>query len=270
MKLAISNIAWAKAFEPAVADLLQQIGLKGVEVAPTKIWDKPLDTTKREIATYRGFWENRGIRIVSMQALLFGRNDLTIFGSASTREATLSYLSGMVRLAGELGAEALVFGSPKNRQVGSLSPMEIEEIAIPFFRTLGEIAIESNTVLCIEPNPPEYGCDFVTNSTQAVALATRVESSGFRVHLDSGAMTMAGEDIESAIANALPLLCHFHVSEPNLMQIGSGGTDHCKFGRVLADLNYKRWISIEMRPPDTNCMHAVHEALRHALTSYST
>ena len=81
---------------------------------------------------------------------------------------------------------------------------------------------------------------------------------------------MAGEDIESAIANALPLVCHFHVSEPNLMQIGIGGTDHPKFGRVLADLNYKRWISIEMRPPDTNCIHAVHEALQHALTSYST
>ena len=270
MKLAISNIAWPGEFDPAVADLLRQFGLNGVEVAPTKIWNKPLEATKHEIATYRGFWESRRIRIVSLQALLFGRSDLTIFESAGTREATLDYLSGMLRLAGELGAEALVFGSPKNRQVGGLSCLEIENIAVPFFRALGEIAVQSHTVLCIEPNPPEYGCDFVTNSTEAVALAMRVESSGFGVHLDSGAMTMVGEDIESAITNAFPLLRHFHVSEPNLKQIGTGGTDHRRFGRALAALNYDRWISIEMRPHDADCVHAVDEALQHALKSYST
>ncbi|MEY3826102.1 MAG: hypothetical protein RLZZ148_916 [Cyanobacteriota bacterium] len=98
MKIAISNIAWQIEEEPAIANLLQQLNIKGVEIAPTKIWQNPLTATDAEIKKYREFWQGYGIEIVAMQALLFGRNDLTIFESKEKRQATLSYLYIFIKL----------------------------------------------------------------------------------------------------------------------------------------------------------------------------
>ena len=162
MKLAISSIAWHPHEEPAIAALMQDMGIEGVEIAPTKIWASPLSAGADEIKRYRDFWEQKGIRIVAMQALLFGRPELTIFDGAATRQAALDYLKGMIDLAAKLGAEALVFGSPKNRHVGTLPAADIASIAHDFFRAVGEYAGSRGCHFCIEPNPTAYDCDFVT------------------------------------------------------------------------------------------------------------
>jgi sugar phosphate isomerase/epimerase len=129
MKIAISNIAWQIEEEPAIANLLQQLNIKGVEIAPTKIWQNPLTATDAEIKNYREFWQGYGIEIVAMQALLFGRNDLTIFESKEKRQATLSYLYKIIELGNKLGVNVLVFGSPKNRTIGDLPEAEVQKIA---------------------------------------------------------------------------------------------------------------------------------------------
>ena len=41
MKLAVSNIAWEPDEDEAVYTLMQKYGVTGVEIAPTKIWDRP-------------------------------------------------------------------------------------------------------------------------------------------------------------------------------------------------------------------------------------
>lgn len=132
MKVAISNIAWPAAQEREVADLLQRLGVRGVEVAPSKIGPKPAEIDDDTIRRYRDFWASRGIEVVAMQALLFGRNDFAIFGAEALRAELLAYLARIVRLGGMLGARALVFGSPKNRRVEGLTRSQIDAIALPF------------------------------------------------------------------------------------------------------------------------------------------
>ena len=41
MKLAISNIAWTNEEEADVAAKLRELGVRCVEIAPTKRWDDP-------------------------------------------------------------------------------------------------------------------------------------------------------------------------------------------------------------------------------------
>ena len=45
MKTAISNIAWNLPDDERVAGWMKEHGVGGVEIAPTKIWPKPLDAT---------------------------------------------------------------------------------------------------------------------------------------------------------------------------------------------------------------------------------
>jgi D-psicose/D-tagatose/L-ribulose 3-epimerase len=247
VRLTASNIAWKPAEDEAAAEALRQAGAGGVEIAPTAAWPRPLEATAQQVREYRKWWEDRGLRISSMQALLFGKPELRIFGDEAARKATFEHLAGMIRLGGALGAGALVFGSPKNRAVGSMPRAAAEDVAVAFFRGLGEIAVEHGTRLCIEPNPPEYGADFITTAAEGLALVHKAGSKGFCLHLDAGGMTMSKDPLSPEVfAEAV----HFHASEPNLAPVGSGGTggtDHAAFAGALRAAGYHGWISIEMR-----------------------
>jgi sugar phosphate isomerase/epimerase len=268
MKIGISNIAWQPQEEEQIAEVLRCFDIKGVEIAPTKIWRFPLLAEEEEIKSYRNFWQSRNIKIIALQALLFGRNDLTIFDDVHKRQETLSYLTGMIELAHKLGAEVLVFGAPKNRQIGGLSYQEAEEIAQVFFYQLGEIAAQYELSFCIEPNPVAYDCDFVTNSEDGLRLVKGVNSQGFGLHLDAAAMTLSGENISQALAMCDDYLCHFHISEPYLQLIGGGEVPHKIFAQSLGELGYQNWVSIEMRALSDDNIAGVTEALKNAIKYY--
>src|SRR5207237_3013536 len=110
VKLAISNLAWDREHEAAVATIIKGAGVSGVELAPTKIWDKPLAATDAEITGYRKFWESFGVEIVSLQSLLFEKPAAELFGIDSARADMLDHMKAMIRLASKLGAKILVFG----------------------------------------------------------------------------------------------------------------------------------------------------------------
>lgn len=276
MKLAISNIAWPVSRDAEVAALLSQHGVGGIEVAPPKVWPKPLEATAAQLREYRAFWADRGIRIAALQGLLFGRDDLTIFESEDRRREMLHYLTGMMDVAAALGAEVLVFGSPKNRRIGALDPSEAMAIATSFFAALGEAAHARGVAFCIEPNASVYGCDFVTTTADGAALVRRVATPGFALHLDAGGLAINDEPAGD-IEEALPLVRHVHISEPQLMPVGGGPVGpidsqdaHARLAAVLREGDYAHWVSIEMREPAGDfTLEPLAAALRYAAAVYA-
>jgi sugar phosphate isomerase/epimerase len=251
MKLAVSNIAWTAAEEPEVAKVLQEMGVQYVEIAPTKVWDDPLAATEQQIQEYLDFWKGYGITVVAFQSMLFPRPDLKIFESPDNRAQTLQYLKDFTCLAGKMQAGVLVFGSPKNRQHGELPDDETQAIAKEFFNALGDTAQECRTKFCIEPNAPQYACDFVTTARQGIDLAQAVDNPGFGLHLDIACMTLAGDDIAQSITDAAPLLSHFHISSPMLEAVEEReDVDHQTAADTLRAIGYDKFVSIEMRPGD--------------------
>lgn len=263
MPLAISNIAWPFECERQVPARIAARGVTGVEVAPTKVWEQPLEVSRLEATHYRQFWEGHGLRIVALQSLLYGQQHLQLFQGAALREATFDYLAGMIRLANWLGAEVLVFGSPKNRLVGEGSYADAQRMAVDFFRKLGQLAQELGVWFCIEPNPVQYGCDFLTTAAAGLTLVEAVNQPGFGLHLDAAGMTLAGDDARQIMASAGNWWRHFHVSEPFLLPIGSGATPHHEFSTAIEHSQYSRWLSIEMKTVDAaeNPIASVEAAL---------
>lgn len=267
MKVSISNIAWKNEEEAAVAALLQARGITGVDVAYTKFWAAPTDATSDALRDYRAFWAGHGIDIIGMQSLIYGRPDLALFGA--TRDEMADYLRAVMRLSHQLGARPLVFGSPKNRLKGDLTDEQALASAAEFFASLAETARRENVMLCIEPNPVEYGCDFIRATAPALELVKRVNHPHFRLHLDAAIMTMNGEEVERALDSAVEALAHFHVSEPQLGVVGEGTVDHPRFAAALRRAGYQGWVAIEMRggwkPRDID---AVRTALDYTLEVY--
>jgi sugar phosphate isomerase/epimerase len=269
LRLAVSNIAWDPADDDAIAAILRREHAGGVEIAPTKWRERPFDASPSDVAEYRRAWEDRGLEIVSLQALLFGRPDLQLFGTEASRAAMSDYLRRVIDFAATLGAYALVFGSPKNRIRGTLSATEATAIATDFFRDLGAHAHAQRTAICIEANPPAYGCDFITTTREAVDLCRAIDHPGVRVNADLGGMTISGESPAETLPLARDVIGHFHASEPHLAELGAGA-DHASAASGLASINYDGWISIEMRAVggDGN-VAAVDRALRVARKAYA-
>jgi sugar phosphate isomerase/epimerase len=269
VKLAVSNIAWEPGEDDAIAELLRREGVGGVEIAPTKWRERPLEASSADIDAYRRAWADRGLPIVSMQSLLFGRPDLQLFGDRSTRTATLDYLRRIIDLSAKLGARALVFGSPKNRIRGSLPMTEALDIACDVFRAVGDHARAHGVVFCIEANPPAYGCDFITTTAEAVAVCRAVDDAAVRINADLGGMTMSREDVGSTLQAAAPFIGHFHASEPNLEQLGAGA-HHAAAATALHAIDYAGWASIEMRAAGGGAerIAAVERAVRRAKAAY--
>lgn len=246
MRLAISNIAWDTTEDEAVATLLQRFAVDAIDVAPGKYFPEPAKATNEEIARVKGWWAERGIEITGMQALLFGTTGLNVFGSAESQAALLTHLAAVCRIGAGLGAPRLVFGSPKNRDRSGLNDQETLDMAIPFFRQLGNIAQTFGVIICLEPNPTCYGANFMTTSAETAQVVKYVAHPAIRMQLDTGALTINGEDPLQVLHDCADLIGHVHASEPDLLPLGDGGTEHGQMAVPLLQYLPIHVVSIEM------------------------
>jgi sugar phosphate isomerase/epimerase len=265
MKLAVSDLAWNKSEDEPAARLLSGLGVKYLELAPTRHWPDLSKVPSDEVAGLRRFWEDRGFEIVALQAILFGHPELTLFYDDATRAKTLDYLESTFRLSSDLGAKVLVFGSPKNRRRGELSMEEAMVVASEFFAEAGRRAADHGVVLCIEPNARQYGCDFVTTAAEGHQLVDGIRSPGFGLHLDAGCMTMAG-DPAANVAKYPPR--HFHISAPKLGPVVPEAADYQAFATSLRQIPHEHFVSIEMKPESTGNLERVATAVKLAQSTF--
>ena len=268
MRLAISNIAWDTAEDEAMVRLLRRFDVDAIDVAPGKYFSDPAKATEQDIARVKNWWSERGIEITGMQALLFGITGLNVFGSPESQDAMLQHLTAVCRIGAGLGAKRLVFGSPKNRDRTGLSDQKALDVAVPFFRRLGDIAQNYGVVICLEPNPTCYGANFMTTSAETAQVVEQIAHPAVRMQLDTGALTINGEDSVTVLQECAPLIGHVHASEPDLLPLGDGGTEHAKVVEALQQHLPNHVVSIEMlatknEPHLVSIERALDVAIRH-------
>jgi len=246
MRLAISNIAWDTDEDEAIVTLLQRFGVDAIDVAPSKYFPEPARATDEEIVRVKNWWLERDIEITGMQSLLFGTSGLNVFGPPEPQDAMLQHLTAVCRISAGLGAKKLVFGSPRNRDRTGLTEHETMEVAVSFFRRLGDIAQSYGVVICLEPNPTCYGANFMTTSSETAQVVRQVSHPAICMQLDTGALAINGEDPVAVLQDCAPLIGHVHASEPDLLPLGDGGTEHTKMVAALKQHLPNHVVSIEM------------------------
>lgn len=234
-RLSISNIAWDVSLDEEVAALLADLGVDCVDVAPGKYFPDFASASDRDVATVRRTWERRGLCLLGMQSLLYGTAGLNVFGSEDTKTALLEHLFHVCRIGAGLGAGKLVFGSPKNRDRTGLDDGEAEETALAFFSRLGDVAAQWGVVVCLEPNPPLYGCNFLTSTRAAFEFVMKLGHPAIRLQLDTGTM-FVNEEPPSLVAEVAAAVGHIHLSAPNLRPLHEPGLDCAPLGHALGAL----------------------------------
>jgi sugar phosphate isomerase/epimerase len=250
MKYAISNIAWKPHERLAIYALLKSYEFSGLEIAPSLFLGgskTPYEENEMVLIMARDEAKANDLELVSMQALLFGAAGLSLFNDENSRQALTDYCKKAIKFASKLNIPNLVFGSPKNRIVPDhMDDETAQNIAISFFRELGEFACRHNTCIAMEANAAEYGGNFITKTQQAVDLVKAVDSTGFLLNLDIGTMCLEKEEPE-IIYDILPLINHIHISEAFLSAVYKGEPAvHKNQAEIMKKAGYKKTVSIEM------------------------
>lgn len=246
MRLSISNIAWDVAEDAAVAALLARHGVDAIDIAPAKYFTEPGRVPEAAIVQVRRWWAGHGVEITGMQALLFGTAGLNMFGDAGVRAAMLVHFGAMCRIGALLGAPRLVFGSPRNRDRAGLDDLQARDMAIEFFARLAQIAQSHGVLICLEPNPPRYGCNFMTDSAETAAIVEAVGHQAIRMQLDTGALAINAEDVGAVLEAVAELVGHVHASEPDLVPLGDGSTDHAGMAAAISRALPGHVVAVEM------------------------
>ncbi len=245
MKLSISNIGWMAENDVAVYDLMKKYGFQGLEIAPTRILpEKPYDRNA-EAAVWRQKLEiDYGFCVSSMQSIWYGRME-KIFGNDEEREFLIDYSKKAIDFAVAISCKNLVFGCPRNRNYPEGAD---RNLAVAFFKELGDYAYSKGTIIGMEANPPIYNTNYINDTKAAFALINKVNSKGFLLNLDVGTMIQNNENVNELIGK-VHLINHVHISEPWLKPIEERNL-HLELKEILGKEIYQRFVSIEMGKVD--------------------
>lgn len=241
MKLSISNIAWSADADMTVYKLMKNKGYSGLEIAPTRIFPaNPYDKILEAKEWAEKLKEKEGFCVPSMQSIWYGKKE-RIFGTKDEREDLIAYTKKAIDFAEAIECKNLVFGCPRNRCVNDGDDVSV---GTEFFKVIGEYAMEHNTVIGMEANPPIYNTNYINDTLAAIELIRQVDSEGFRLNLDIGTMIQNDELMEELNGN-VGLINHVHISEPGLKIIEKRNI-HKDLKKILCNEEYNGFVSIEM------------------------
>jgi len=261
MKFAVSNIAWPTEKRKEILPLLKQAGVSAVELAPTKIWPDIFKVTQKDTDIFLREIEKYELKVAGFHALLYGKDDLSIFGNSLVKKFTMDYLVKLAEICSLLGGKNLVFGSPGCRRRGNLTEEKAQNYVADFFHELSNRCKELNVVFVIEPLGSSEA-DFINSVVSALQLIHKVGHPGFQGHLDAKSLAEAGEINEATFMDYKPVLKHFHVNDSDLEPLDANDRiGHKRMGRLLKDIGYKGYISLEQRAtpvePIEVCMNSI-------------
>jgi sugar phosphate isomerase/epimerase len=109
----------------------------------------------------------------------------------------------------------------------------------------------------------------MTTSAETAEVVRKVAHPAIRMQLDTGAITINGEDPVAVLENCISLIGHVHASEPEIAPLGDGNTDHAVMAKMLRQLLPKHIVTIEMlATKDEPHLVSIERALSVAVMNY--
>lgn len=248
INFAISNIAWDSSLDDKVYNMLYGLGIKGLELAPTRIITKDpyeKENVKEAQKILAEVNEKYKLHPVSMQSIWFGHSE-NIFESTESYNILKEYTYKAILYAEKIGCKNLVFGCPRNRNMTDKEKQL--PIAIKFFNEIGNYASKHHVFIALEPNPPIYNTNFLNGTEETIAFIKQLSTDGIKINLDLGTVIENKESLNILREN-IGYIHHIHISEPNLIKIKKRKL-HLELFQLLKELKYDRYVSIEMKKQD--------------------
>jgi sugar phosphate isomerase/epimerase len=246
MKHAVSNIALTAFDHRHELMELRELGITGVEIAPSRIWHNTWTELKAsDVTAYRNDIEIAGLEVVGLHSLFFDHPELGLFKGPETDAQSMLFLEHLSAVCRDLGGKTLIYGGGRKR--GDMPLVQAYAQAYAFFSELCTRIENHGTCFCFEPLGPN-DTDFINSALESLAIVKDISHPALRVQLDAKALYENNEAVSVIFQAVSDELVHFHANEPGLNTLGhSGVIDHQFLGQMLRDINYDEYISIEQR-----------------------
>jgi len=247
MKIGICNEIFEGWDTKEVIYFIKELGYQGLEIAPFTLGNSVDEVEKSKIEKIRKTSEKDGIEIIGTHWLLVKPDGLSVStDDKEIREKTSDYLVKLVDFTYQLGGKLMVFGSPKQRNIGKgQTYKDVKKNLIEVLIKPLSQAEKKGVYICLEPLA-RTETNFINTADEAIKIIEEVNHPNLKLHLDVKAMCDEEKPIPDIIRNSKKYLKHFHVNDKNLLGPGFGNVDYKPIIETLKEIGYNGFISVEV------------------------
>jgi D-psicose/D-tagatose/L-ribulose 3-epimerase len=240
MKYGVNTFIWTASFDNSnlhLLPLIKEHGFDGVEVPLFS----PSEVAVADIR--RGLEENR-LECTCCSILTGGMN--VISGDAAIRRKTQVHLTDCAKVAAELGSK-LIAGplySPVGYLPGRRRTEDEWKWAVECYQAIGDTLMSCGVTIALEPLN-RFETYFLNTSADAVKLCGEIGHPNVGILFDTFHANIEEKDVAAALRLTAPHLKHVHTCENDRGIPGTGHVDWAGVFRVLYEMGYDRYLTIE-------------------------
>lgn len=225
----------------------RKMGYDAVEIAPFTLADSVEEISWSERARIRAMAKEEGIALSAIHWVLVKPESLYInHPDKEIREKTSKYFIELVDFCADIGAKAIVVGSPHQRRVlENVSFEDARAWTLETFRAAVNRALEREVTLCLEPLGAAE-TNFINTAREAIDFTRELDNPAFKIILDVKAMSAEGRPLPEIIHESKGHFAHFHANDRNLKGPGFGDVDFVPILRALKEVGYEGYVSVEV------------------------
>ncbi len=167
-------------------------------------------------------------------------------GESAQRGAALARLRRMIDITAEMGGKVMAgpLYSPVGCMTGLARSQDEWNWCVEGLSAAADHARQADVTLAIEPLN-RFETYVINTAGDAASMVRAVGSDNLRVQLDTFHGNIEEKDTAAAIRDTGGLLGHFHASESDRGELGTGQVRWKKVFAALKDIRYGGWVTIE-------------------------
>ena len=238
-------LPWAEQCE-----IVGQAGYKGIEIAAfTLVKQGVSEISAAQRRDMVSAMQANGLECAGLHWLLAPPPQGLHFTTpdAALRKRTVGYLNELIDLCGDLGAKAMIFGSPKQRNTVGISIDEAKGYFADGLAVVADHAKARGVQVLIEPLDKTQ-TDVVNVTAEALELIKQINHPAIQTMFDFHNTVDESEDFVTIIRKYYKHIHHVHVQEMDGQYLGTGNARQTFVSafQTLKDLGYDKWVSLEV------------------------
>jgi len=166
----------------------------------------------------------------------------------AVRQKSVAYLDELIDFCGDLDGSVMIFGSPKQRS--TIDGMSIGDAKKYFAEGLVAVSdhAQSRGVKIMVEHLDKTQSDVINTLDEAWEFVERIGHPAIQMMFDFHNTADETESLDVLVKRHFDHIYHVHIQEMDGQYLGMGtaADDFLATFQVLKDLNYDRWISLEV------------------------
>jgi sugar phosphate isomerase/epimerase len=229
---------------------MSDAGYTGVEVAAfTLVEESVNEMSPQQRTDLVRVMDDHGLACVGLHWLLapppaglhFTTPDPTV------RASTVQYLADLVDFCADLGGTVMIFGSPNQRNTMGITVDEAKKHFADGLASVADHAQERNVKILVETLDSSQ-TDVVNTLAESLEIVHAVDHPAIGTMFDYHNTLDETEALDVLVRRYFDYIDHIQIQEMDGRHLGTGdaATAFVESFRVLRELNYDKWISLEI------------------------